>query len=56
MDDIDKAKEDEGDEEGEWNDGNETDEAQGDIHLYDDEDDDDDQNYDKEDNENDADN
>ena len=41
-DNIDEAEGDGGDKEGEWDDGNETDEEGGDIRLYDDEDDDDD--------------
>jgi len=41
-DDIDEAKGDDSDEEGEWDDRNETDKQGGDMHLYDDEDDDDD--------------
>jgi len=41
-DDIDEAEGDDSDKEGEWDDGNETGEEGGDIHLYDDENDDDD--------------
>jgi len=48
-DNIDEAEEDEGDEKGKWDDGNETNEEQGDIHLYDNDDDDDDDENDDED-------
>ena len=49
-DNIDEAERDDSDEEGEWDDGNETDEEEGDIHLYDDEDNDDDDEEDESDN------
>ena len=39
---IDEIENDEGDEEGEWDDSNETDEAEENLHLYDDDEDDDD--------------
>ena len=55
-DDIDDTERDDNDEEGEWDDGNETDEEEGDIHLYDDEDDDDDENANEDANEDEADN
>jgi len=41
-DEIDEVEIDEGDEEGEWDDGNEIDEAEENLHLCDDDDDDDD--------------
>ena len=44
---IDEVEDDEGDEEGEWDYGNETDKKQGDIYLYDDDDDDNDENDDE---------
>jgi len=46
-DDIDEAKGDDSDKEGEWDKGNETNEEERDVHLYDDEDDDDDENIDE---------
>ena len=39
---IDEVEDDEGDEEGEWDNGNEIDEVEKNLHLYDDDDDDDD--------------
>jgi len=48
-DEIDEVENDEGDEEREWDDGNETDEVEENLHLYDDDDDDDDDDIDADD-------
>ena len=48
-DEIDEVENDEGDEEREWDDGNETDEAKKNLHLYDDDDDDIDEDEDADD-------
>jgi len=54
-DEIDEVENDEGDEEGEWDDGNETDEAEENLYLYHDDDDDNDDDDDIGDDDDDAD-
>jgi len=55
-DDTNEAKRDDSDKEGEWDDGNEKDEEEGDIYLYHNEDNDDDENGDEDADEDEADN